>query len=393
VTLRYDFDTLVVGAGLVGSAAARHLSLDAAAGSVAVVGPDEPADHRAHDGLHGAWHDEGRLTRVIAGDEVWSHLARESISRYPQILEQGGLEFHRRGSVLYVFEDDAAHRRYRDVALRMGAVFEDVDAGSGRFPFLQAARGTPALLETGEAGLVNPRALVGNQLRAAVGRGATVIRDVVQALVHEPDAVVAVLAGGTALRCRRVVVAAGAYVNAFGLLPQPVPVASIGITAHFFAVDGGLADELCGMPGMVWFDDPTGGAFVYSLPPIRYPDGRLWFKIGGHRESGPLTGRASIDHWHRTDGGDMGMAGVEQWVARHLPCLAGRGSHSIGCVITESASAMPVIAEAVPRRVVVATGCSGAAAKSCDEIGRLAAVLCVHGEWDTPLDRELLSGS
>jgi glycine/D-amino acid oxidase-like deaminating enzyme len=62
-------------------------------------------------------------------------------------------------------------------------------------------------------------------------------------------------------------------------------------------------------------------------------------------------------------------------------------------VITESASAMPVIAEAVPRRVVVATGCSGAAAKSCDEIGRLAAVLCVHGEWDTPLDRELLSGS
>jgi glycine/D-amino acid oxidase-like deaminating enzyme len=53
---------------------------------------------------------------------------------------------------------------------------------------------------------------------------------------------------------------------------------------------------------------------------------------------------------------------------------------------------MPVIADAVPGRLVVATGCGGAAAKSCDEIGRIAAVLAVHGEWDSPLDRDLLSG-
>ena len=183
---------------------------------------------------------------------------------------------------------------------------------------------------------------------------APLIRDVVQSLDYEPDAVVAVLGDGRRLRCRRAVVAAGAYVNAFDLLPAPAAVSSIGITAHFFAVDGTLADELADMPGMLWFDDPSGGTFVYSVPPIRYPDGRLWFKIGGHSESGPLPDRAAIDHWHRTDGGDMGFASVERWVAEHLPGLAGRGSHSVGCVITESSSALPVIAEAVADDVVLA---------------------------------------
>jgi len=388
-----DVDTLVVGAGPVGASAARHLSLDPSAGSVAVVGPAEPPDAHRHDGIHGAWHDEARLTRVVAGDDVWAHLARESIARYPQIREQGGHDFHRPGGVLYVFEDDAAHRRHRDVGVRAGAVVEDVGDGSARFPYLRLPAGASSLLETGDAGLINPRLLVRNQLAAAASRGATVVRDVVQAMTHRHDGVEVILGDGRRLRCRRAVVAAGAYVNAFELLPRPAAVSSIGITAHFFEVDDGQLGELAGMPGMLWFDDPSGGAFVYTLPPVRYPDGRWWFKVGGHRESGPLVGREAIDHWHRSDGDDMGFDTVQRWVAERVPVLAGAGRHSVGCVITESASAMPVIAQAGHPGVVVATGCSGAAAKSCDEIGRIAAVLAVHGEWDSSLDRGLLSGS
>jgi sarcosine oxidase len=61
----------------------------------------------------------------------------------------------------------------------------------------------------------------------------------------------------------------------------------------------------------------------------------------------------------------------------------------VGCVITEVASGFPLIHEVVPRRVVVASGCGGAAAKSCDEIGRLAAVLTAHGTWDSALPETL----
>lgn len=387
-----DVDTLVVGAGPVGASAARHLSLDPAAGSVMVVGPEEP--HRAGQlgGIHGAWHDEARLTRVIAGDDVWAHLARESIARYPRIREDGGREFHRRGGVLYVFDDDATFECHRDVGVRSGAAFTEVGSGSNPFPHVRLPQGSRALLETGEAGVINPRLLVANQLSAAERGGVSVVRDIVRGLTLGGEDVEAALGSGRRLRCRRVVVAAGAYVNSFGLLPRPAAVAAVGITAHFFEVGAAALPELADLPGMLWFDDPDGDAFVYTLPPVRYPDGRWWFKVGGHRESGPLEGRAAIDEWHRTDGGGMGFDAVQQWVAERVPLLAGTGRHSIGCVITEHPSGMPVIADVAPGRLVVATGCGGAAAKSCDEIGRIAAVLAVHGDWDSPLDRQQLSG-
>jgi len=357
-----------------------------------VVGPAEPADTQSHDGVHGAWHDEARLTRVVAGDDVWAHLARESIARYSQIREQGGHEFHVPGSVLYVFDDDRSFERHRAVGERAGAQAVEVADALSTFPYLRVPPGARALFETGEAGLINPRLLVANQLRAAEVNGAVVRRDVVASLTPGADGVDAVLGDGSHLRCRRAVVAAGAYVNAFDLVPGGAPVVSIGITAHFFEVDEALQGDLAGMPGMLWFDEPDGGSFVYTLPPVRYPDGKLWFKVGGHRESGPLGDRSAIDRWHRSRGDDMGFGSVQRWVAEHVPALAGRGSHSVGCVITESASAMPVITEVIPGRLVVASGCSGAAAKSCDEIGRIAAVLATHGEWDSPLDRESLSG-
>lgn len=54
---------IVVGKGLVGAAAARHLS--AACPYVALSGPDEPGDRATHQGVFGGHYDEGRLTRVL----------------------------------------------------------------------------------------------------------------------------------------------------------------------------------------------------------------------------------------------------------------------------------------------------------------------------------------
>jgi sarcosine oxidase len=103
------------------------------------------------------------------------------------------------------------------------------------------------------------------------------------------------------------------------------------------------------------------------------------------------SARTEIDHWHRTDGGRSEAAFLRQWVAEHIPELAGREAHSVGCVITETTTTFPIIRDVAPR-VVVATGCGGASAKSCDEIGRLAAVLSTHGRWDSPLDPGLFAG-
>jgi len=123
----------------------------------------------------------------------------------------------------------------------------------------------------------------------------------------------------------------------------------------------------------------------------RLPMGNLWFKIGGYRDSGPVRSRDEVDDWHRSDGGQREGEFLRHWVAERIPVLAGREAHRVGCVITESSSGFPIIRDVAPH-VVVATGCGGAAAKSCDEIGRLAAVLSARGEWSSTLDAALFAG-
>ncbi|HEY9569155.1 MAG TPA: hypothetical protein VIR38_13770, partial [Thalassobaculum sp.] len=61
---------IVIGRGLIGSAAGRHLA-DLTDG-VALLGPDEPADRAAHAGVFASHYDEGRMTRVVDPDPAWA---------------------------------------------------------------------------------------------------------------------------------------------------------------------------------------------------------------------------------------------------------------------------------------------------------------------------------
>ena len=57
------FDFVVVGKGMMGAAAARHLAMTGA--TVALVGRGEPADWQKHDGVFASHYDSGRITRTI----------------------------------------------------------------------------------------------------------------------------------------------------------------------------------------------------------------------------------------------------------------------------------------------------------------------------------------
>src|SRR5919108_2191049 len=87
-----QYDYIVVGKGLMGAAAARHLS--AHSPSVALVGPDEPADRPSHGGVFGSHNDEGRITRILDRDRIWALLAQRSIARYRDIEERSGVPFY-----------------------------------------------------------------------------------------------------------------------------------------------------------------------------------------------------------------------------------------------------------------------------------------------------------
>lgn len=74
------YDVCVVGRGLMGSAAARHLAANGA--NVVAVGPPEcNSSRKAEVEIFGAHYDEGRITRRTDPDPVWALLAQRSIGR------------------------------------------------------------------------------------------------------------------------------------------------------------------------------------------------------------------------------------------------------------------------------------------------------------------------
>ncbi|KAK7070584.1 hypothetical protein SK128_023433 [Halocaridina rubra] len=82
MTTKDIFDLVVVGNGLMGSAAFRHAS-EVKGTTVCLIGPPEPKQRSGE--IFGCWYDEGRVYRRIATQHTWSILATESVARYKEL--------------------------------------------------------------------------------------------------------------------------------------------------------------------------------------------------------------------------------------------------------------------------------------------------------------------
>ena len=106
------FDTIVVGAGLIGAAAVRHLSLSHQEDQrIAIIGPEEPSGWEGHTGVFGSHYDQGRITRVLDDDLVWATLAKRSMeiaAEYTSRREGFGMKLADRESV-QIKMGDLAH--------------------------------------------------------------------------------------------------------------------------------------------------------------------------------------------------------------------------------------------------------------------------------------------
>ncbi|WP_197908438.1 FAD-dependent oxidoreductase [Variovorax sp. SRS16] len=117
----------VIGRGLIGSAAARHLSR--MGHDVALIGPDEPADYSRHGGVFGSHYDEGRITRSLDSNPFWMQANRAAISRYGEIAAESGMAFYREVGVLHVGPRESSDvATIGQVAAEAGILCEAYDA-------------------------------------------------------------------------------------------------------------------------------------------------------------------------------------------------------------------------------------------------------------------------
>ncbi|XP_063592324.1 monomeric sarcosine oxidase-like isoform X2 [Penaeus indicus] len=207
---RKTYDLVVVGAGMMGSAAARHASLIPAT-SVCLVGPEEPKEREGRE-IFGCWYDEGRVYRRVAELHTWSVLATESVARYSQLEAETGIKFHTEVGYLHATPDTQEFEDLMTVSRRHDLEAEDITTSwKTRFPYLNFGDDCLVFWEK-NAGHLSPRDLVRAQQTAASQHGADILRDVVIEIIpSDADAHKWEVRteGGRVVHGRRVLVAVG----------------------------------------------------------------------------------------------------------------------------------------------------------------------------------------
>ncbi|MHA3978949.1 FAD-dependent oxidoreductase [Halovulum sp. GXIMD14794] len=363
----------VIGRGLIGSAAARHLAL--AGHDTILIGPSEPENKTAHQGVFGSHYDEGRITRSLATDPYWAEVSAASIARYHEIEAQGGIRFFTQCGALmagpetsaFIAETEATLRRTETRAQRL-----DRAAMARAFPALAFPEGFAGFHEAEGAGHISPRKLVAAQTIAARKLGARIV-DAPAEGVEETGAGITVQAGDERIAADRVLVAAGGMTD--HLLPEPLGLKVLARTVVFFELDEVEAKRLSHLPSLVLRMDDA--AEPYMLPPIRYPDGRVLLKLGGDPVDVPLTSPQEIGDWFRSGGNAEVRDYLVGLMARLIPDLSPTAIHMEPCMTTYSADGYPVIRR-LTGRLAVATAGNGAGAKCSDELGRRGALAALN---------------
>eukprot|EP00249_Psilotum_nudum_P024240 c29131_g1_i2 orf=96-1376(+) len=394
-----SFSVAVIGLGLIGSAACRHLSL--LQPSVIGIGPPEPPDWSSHIGVFASHYDQGRLTRIVDPDPIWSLLAARSMARYDEIENRSGICFHGRvGSIrvtpFYGLPNDTLKQSLA-VGTENGAEVEMIESSKvaqERFPYFGFHARDAAIMEHGGAGFINPRELVKAQLAVAAKNGALVLPETVTKIHPTKEGLQIITDGGKTVLADRALVCAGSY-SGFLLPRQRLDLRTEALSVVLAEVDFEEQQRLAGMPSFIWrLQAHPFLHSVYGCPPIRYPDGKVYIKIGGIAwDPIYLSNLQEMVDWFHGHGDPEEVTALMGVLKELLPHLSIVSLKSMPCMISYTHYGYPYI-DAVDdkpenARLFVAAGGCGTAAKSSDEIGLIAALLVKHAKWTYDLDASL----
>ncbi|MDP9572310.1 UNVERIFIED_ORG: sarcosine oxidase [Agrobacterium larrymoorei] len=378
-----DFRYIVIGAGMMGAAAARHLSSQT--DGVALIGPAEPTDRKNHYGVFSSHYDEARITRGFDGDPVWAELAKRSIERYAEIEQKSGIRFYHEVGCLFTGNGNGLGGDYVSGAMRgkntLGLTVEtyEPDALSSRFPMFSLPGDHHGWFEPRNAGYVNPRALVKAQITIAGQQGASILRQTVVKVFDGGSGVEIETSEGHRYTAEKVIVAAGGFTNMADILPVKVDMSATGRTIAFFELDEEKQEAFAGMPSTIVLA-ASEDDIVYILPPVRYPDGKVYLKIGGESEKGRLETLDQAVQWFHSDGTASEVDFLVRRAIELMPALAGCPVTSGSCVASITRTGYPYIGYTSSSNIAVLTGGNFVSAKSSEEIGRLGAVLLLEGQ-------------
>jgi sarcosine oxidase len=379
------YEHIVIGKGLMGSAAARHLS--AVGTQVALIGPDEPTDRWTHQGVFASHYDEGRITRILDSDRIWALLAQRSIDRYREIEVRSGIAFYDEVGHLAVGPEsqtaDDYSARVQAVGTQLGVTYETYAhaALQGQFPYLAFEPGSVGMYQPHTSGHISPRAQVLAQATLARQQGAAIISETVHTVRQVHNHVEVLTEEGHVYRAAHVLVAAGGFTNTKNLLPRPLKLDVYARTIVLMELGTDDVERLRGMPSLIYKSHhPDGGCYI--LPPIQYPNGKHYLKIGGGTSQDPtLSTFDELGAWFRSRGRQSDANQLVAKLHAIVPNLNPIAVHVESCVTSYTPTPYPYAGKFDGGRLGVLTAGTGSAAKSSDEIGRIGALMMSNQNW------------
>ncbi|XP_042208707.1 uncharacterized protein LOC121856980 [Homarus americanus] len=267
------------------------------------------------------------------------------------------------------------------------------------FPFLHLPDNASVVWQNVNGGHINPRNLVTAHQTAAQMCDAQILHKIVSTVLpskcdtHKWDVVTEC---GSVLQGHRVLVAAGGFAALKPLFhhvaPQMVPDLELRTqTISYLCISAEEAQRLKLMPSLI-INAPHGNIDgVYVLPPIKYPDGNWYLKLGhGRAYEERKTTLCEVREWYIQQSGlPECVDELVKYFCHLLPGLTVEKVSGDGCLTSHTPTSYPYI-DTVTDGFGVALGGNGCAAKACDEVGRLAARLVVLGEWESEVPKECL---
>jgi sarcosine oxidase len=361
--MKHDFEYIVLGLGGFGSAAAYWLARRAGA---EVLGLEqfelghvrgESQDHSRIIRL--SYHTPGYVELARHAYRAWAEVEREAGEQL--VLRTGGLDLGPRESAIPLAS-------YSDSMDAAGVPYERLDAGEimRRWPQWRLGDEIHGLYQA-EGGIA--MAAKGNlaHQRMARAHGATLLDRTPVDGIRPLQGEIEVLAGGRAYRCRRLVIAAGAWSNRalapFGL-HLPLRVTQEQVT--YFAAPRADDFRPDRFPVWIWMDDPC----FYGFPAFGEPGPKVGQDAGG--EETTATTRTF-------DRDEAAFARTTRFLERYLPGALGPVLYTRTCLYTLTPD-RDFVLDVLPERsdVTVAIG-AGHGFKFASVVGRILAELAADG--------------
>jgi monomeric sarcosine oxidase len=366
--MRTDYDYITLGLGGLGSGAAYWLSRTAGRDVLGLEQFElghprgESQDHSRIIRL--SYHTPGYVELARRAYQSWAVL--EDDAREPCILRTGGLDFAPRSAAIDL-------KTYMEAMTAAGVAYEHLDAREimYRWPQFQLTDDIHGLFQAESGIAMAARANAAHQ-RMAREHGATLRERAPVSAIRSVGGEVEVVAGGSAYRCRKLVIAAGPWSNdVLGHLGITLPLEVTQEQVTYYATPHLKEFEPGRFPVWIWMDDPC----YYGFPVFGEPATKVAQDAGG---------RVVTAETRSFEPDPDNFARVDAFTRRYLPHAVGPVHYVRTCLYTLTPDRDFVI-DRVPGHpgIGIAIG-AGHAFKFASVIGRILSELALADS--TPSD-------